>query len=368
MNNRLFFVGYNLEIDVLINQSMVSGEIKNANYLYHALEELDISVEPISIDLYPRDDIRKQSYCIEKSDAKGVFRLLKEGMQLRRILKNKSMKNDTLYLTVPSYLPFLSGLSFQKKIITAHGTYWPELLADVRYEKFGFKKIALLGNGILQLIIDRIAFKQADKLHSVSEFQVKEMVNEYSIPRDKISVVRNGTNFMNHSVESEYDAIWIGRIAKKKNIKFFLDYIKENPSGRYCIVAGNDYFSIDIESEKSLEEIQRTKSLNIELFREIPDSQLELLLSKSECLVVTSTGYESIPTVIFEALACGTPVVSPASWGVGEVEGRGLITYEEGNYSEMKKAIELSKGCTDVSVDVEVRWPYRARLFKEQLL
>lgn len=368
MINKIFFVGYNLENNSLSSRSMVSGEIKNANYLYHALEGLGLSVEAVSINLYPRASLQKPDLCIEKSDAKGVFRWLKEGLKLRRILKDKSTHNDILYLTVPSYLPFLAGLPFYKKVITAHGTYWPELLADVRYEKFGFRKVALLGNGIIQLFIDRIAFKFADKLHSVSEFQVKEMVSDYSISREKISVVRNGTDFVNQSVEREYDAIWIGRIAKKKNIKFFLDYIEENPSGKYCIVAGNEYFSIDIESEKRLHEIKRSKPLDIELLQDITDSQLELLLSKSKCLVVTSTGYESIPTVIFEGLACGTPVVCPASWGVGEVEGCGLITYEEGNYSDMVESIELSKGSTDIYVDDVVRWSNRARLFKEELL
>lgn len=194
------------------------------------------------------------------------------------------------------------------------------------------------------------------------------MVRDYSIPREKISVVRNGTDFREVSAERIYDAIWIGRIAKKKNIKFFIDYIEDNPAGKYCIVTGNDYFSIDAESESRLHKIKENKSVDVEFYQDIADSELELLLSKSKCLVVTSTGYESIPTVIFEGLACGTPVVSPASWGVREVEGRGLISYEEGNYSDMLRSIEQSKDSTEVFVDDMVRWPNRAKLFKDELL
>ena len=71
--------------------------------------------------------------------------------------------------------------------------------------------------------------------------------------------------------------------------------------------------------------------------------------------------------MIFEGLASGAKVLSPSSWGVGEVEGSGLVTYEEGSISDLVSKDKASIGQSG-SVSEEVRWKYRAKEFGEVFL
>jgi glycosyltransferase involved in cell wall biosynthesis len=360
VNKKLIFIGYNLTENDLNSTSLVSGEIKNANYLMRALKNLNVDLVPISINLYGESDPSLIS--INKSNAKGVSRWLVEGVGLNKVISEVLTNDSIIYLTIPSYLPFLKIPDGVKVIVTAHGTYWPELIADLKYEKNIIKRLAHLINGKLQLEIDKLSFKKADYLHSVSEYQVSEMINTYKVPNEKIVSIRNGTDFVTKNSKRVYDFIWVGRLAKKKNLSLFLDFVNLYPDSKVCISAGNEYFAID-ESSKSLIEFSK-KSPNIDVFSNISDSHLCDLMNSSKTLIVSSTGYESIPTVIFEGLACGCIVLAPDSWGVNEVEGKGLVTYSEGSLCSL---IDKYKGIDEVtgSVGASVSWDCRAKKFKE---
>lgn len=367
MTKRILFVGYNLSDENLKNKSLVSGEVKNANYLREYLIKAGEDVTTLSISLYDDNSIINKGDIIRKGGGKGVFRWLQEARVLNKKLEQYKGDFDILYLTVPSYLPFLNKKKFKEIVVTAHGTYWPELLADLKYEANILKKMAHLINGYAQLLIDKLAFKMSDRLHSVSEYQVKEMIKSYGVPPNKIKVVRNGTDFSAKDIDIKYDYIWIGRLAKKKNINMFLRFAADNPDKKYCIVSGSDYFSIDENSVNHLQSYMEGNDSNVDRFHNVTDSELEFLLQKSKCLLVTSTGYESIPTVIFEALATGTFVIAPNSWGIREVEGEGLTKYIEGNYDSMLEAIVKLKPVSAKLHDV-AKWKGRAEEFGEKLL
>lgn len=360
MRKKLIFVGYNLKSSNLDENSLVSGEIKNANYLMKALMKFNLEVVPVSIELY--ETSRDVIHSIHKSNAKGIFRWLSEGRELNNVINKIATDETIIYLTIPSYLPFLKIKKNVKVIVTAHGTYWPELIADLKYEKNIVKRIAHLINGKVQLEIDKFSFKRADYLHSVSDYQVSEMVNTYNVPKEKIISIRNGTDFYNKNENRKYDFIWVGRLAKKKNLNLFLDFINIYPNAKVCICAGNDYFAIDGTSKCLLESARNNP--NLDIFSDVSDGMLCHLMNSSKSLIVTSTGYESIPTVIFEGLACGCVVLAPNSWGVGEVEGNGLITYREGCLSSLN---DMYKSIGEVTGSVEscVSWDYRAKEFKE---
>ncbi len=358
---KLIFVGYNLSEERLTKESLVSGEIKNANYLMHALKDEGVNILPISINLTKNENTKHR---IEKSSAKGVFRWLKESKKINQIISENLDEGDVLYLTIPSYLPFLKISKKTKVIITAHGTYWPELLADLKYESSLVSKMLHLGNGLAQLTIDKLSFKRANFLHSVSDFQVKEMLKTYGASSSKIISIRNGTNFVNSEGNRDFDFIWVGRIAKKKNLKLFVDFVNRIGAEKVCICSGNDYFAIDEKSKELLSSLDSDNRFVIK--KDIPDEELNQLMNESKCLVVSSTGYESIPTVIFEGLASGCYVLSPESWGVNEVEGDGLIKYNEGSLDSMIKEYNMfieNESEINPCIYDSVRWVSRAKLF-----
>lgn len=364
---KLIFIGYNLRETSLRSIPLVSGEIKNANYLMQSLKELDVAVIPVSVELYKLEGGIPQ-YTVSKSAAKGFFRWIVEAKKINQILSSIDLDEESvLYITVPSYLTFLTLPPKLKVVVTAHGTYWPELLADLKYEKNILKRLLHLINGYVQLKIDTKAFNKANMLHSVSDFQIAEMLNTYGLPRTKIESIRNGTSFENNRGVSKFDLIWVGRLAKKKNIQLLDLLLAKYPKLRVCIVGGNDYFAIDENSQLVVKALSQKD--NVAVYENVTDEKLNELMCVSDTLIVTSTGYESIPTVIFEGLAAGCKVLAPKSWGVTEVEGNGLSYYEEGQLNDLISAYERS--CIEqnpIEILEEVRWLNRARKFKAKFL
>jgi glycosyltransferase involved in cell wall biosynthesis len=361
VNSKLIFIGYDLTLSALENQSLVSGEVKNANYLMQSLNEIGVDILPISINL---TDKESNVTAIKKSSAKGVFRWYREAKKLNVLLDKQVKPGDIIYLTIPSYLPFLKVKKNIKVAITAHGTYWPELIADLKYENSKVKKALHLVNGFFQLRIDKRSYTKANLIHSVSDYQIDEMVKTYSVERSKIVSIRNGTNFSKIDVEKKFDFIWVGRLAKKKNIKLFIDFIEQVGFTNVCMCVGSDYFAIDSKSKELIKNYEFND--RVKVVKDISDKELNCLMSQSSCLVVSSTGYESIPTVIFEGIASGCKVLAPDSWGVREVEGSGVYLYEEGCLESLK--VEYEKSLCDISIPElhdEARWDSRAKKFKE---
>lgn len=331
MKEQLVVIGYNISKSNQQSRALVSGEIKNANYLISALAENNINIITISINLF--DEAIDSDYEIKKSNAKGFLRWIVEARNLNKIL-NK-IECDNIYLSIPSYLPFIRK-RFKKRIITAHGTYWPELKADLHYEKNKFKILLHLLNGKIQLLIDKLAVKQSTHIHSVSEYQLNEMTQTYRADSKKLFALRNGTNFHNSTIEHElkqYNIAWIGRLAKKKNLGLMKRFMELNPALNGWICVGNKYFSIDKLSGKIAHEI--SEDMNIEIYKDISDQKLNSLLNDTRVLIITSTGYESIPTVILEGLNSGCKVLAPNSWGISEIKHHNLIMYNEGSLESL---------------------------------
>lgn len=71
------------------------------------------------------------------------------------------------------------------------------------------------------------------------------------------------------------------------------------------------------------------------------DEEVELL-SCSDCLIVSSLCYENSPTVIYEALSCGVPVVASNIGGIPELieEGENGYLFEPGNGADLLKKLQ----------------------------
>jgi Glycosyltransferase len=138
---------------------------------------------------------------------------------------------------------------------------------------------------------------------------------------------------------TKYEFLYVGQIENHKGVKFlveaFIKFLSENNSAAELIIVGGG---------SRLEEIKKIasdkKQIKI-LGRKNAGEVAELMLS-SDCLIVPSLCYENSPTVIYEAIAAGLPVIGARLGGITELlEAAGGILFEPGNQNDLLEKMEL---------------------------
>jgi glycosyltransferase involved in cell wall biosynthesis len=132
--------------------------------------------------------------------------------------------------------------------------------------------------------------------------------------------------------------LYVGQIEEHKGVEFlvevFLKFLENNPAAELAIAGGGS----------KLEEIKKIaggrKEIKI-LGRKSAEEIKELMLS-SDCLIAPSLCYENSPTVIYEAVAAGLPVIGARLGGITELlEAAGGLTFEPGNPKDLAEKMEL---------------------------
>jgi len=108
---------------------------------------------------------------------------------------------------------------------------------------------------------------------------------------------------------------------------------KDFPEIKFCVISGET----GLQEAKIFAENLRT---NVEFLGYVPQEKLPLHYSSSDVLVVASS-IEALPTVILEAMACGTPVIATDVGGVNELVKEGVTgkLVKVGDIASMKKSI-----------------------------
>ena len=208
-------------------------------------------------------------------------------------------------------LPFVVFNKKNKKILTLHG----QELKRVRFKK---GKIY----SYFYRLIECYILKKTDKIIVVDNVTKNYYCSEYRWIDNKISTIPIGVNTKKFSpkdlnklqinpdiinVKTKYTLIFVGRLEKEKNIKFLIDsfeIIKQKISSVKLLIVGKG------SCQKELEHYVKMKNLSGIIFTgEIENKNIPDLLVYSDVFVLSSH-YEGSPTVIKEALACNTAVVS----------------------------------------------------------
>jgi len=346
------------------SDAVISGMIKNPYYQTLSLSKTGCSVDVITTgtnrDSYELDGVRV--FSIGDGFLKGMIKSF--SYELKMFIKYLSLarKNDydvihVHHLNVP-WLGLLKKMGVLKShlVYTAHGTSTPELKA-ARQGSWLFYFL-LKVNGKLQHILDKWCWKQAELLLSPSAFQIKEMQELYAVENKPVEVVYNGydENLYYKNVVSGRDirkrlgireegkvVVFVGRVARKKGIDLLINAMDEVrgslPDAKLIVVMGFIGRQKDFKDQIYNMASERE---DVHLCENVPESELASYYNAADLCVVPSLGYESIPTVIYEAMACGVPVLTQGSWGIPEVlNGDFLEERELKNKALPKRIIEL---------------------------
>jgi glycosyltransferase involved in cell wall biosynthesis len=133
--------------------------------------------------------------------------------------------------------------------------------------------------------------------------------------------------------------LYVGQIEEHKGVKLlveaFLKFLVENNSLVELIIIGNG---------SQLEEIKKIAGENkqIKILGRKNENEVVESMSSADCLVVPSLCYENSPTVIYEAIAAGLPVIGAKIGGITELlEAAGGILFEPGNQAGLTEKIKL---------------------------
>jgi glycosyltransferase involved in cell wall biosynthesis len=122
---------------------------------------------------------------------------------------------------------------------------------------------------------------------------------------------------------------FVGRLDRVKNVSFGLRTLKEvarrEPRTSMLVVGGGP----ELESLKALS-TELGVADRVEFLGTVAHSALPALLTEMDLLLLSSH-FEGLPTVVLEALACGVPVLSPRLAGLEEAFGDrgGVVFYDD---------------------------------------
>ncbi len=229
---------------------------------------------------------------------------------------------------VPAWIAFFACRKTEAHFITTcHGYYSAHLFSKV----MGWGKLII----------------------AISEVVGRHMVQDFATPAEDIRVIPRSVDLEKFNLprapktdKKAFNVVMIGRITPLKGHPYFLKamarVIHQMPSVRVKVIG-------DAPIKKQLykdELILLTKRLGIADHVEFMGNRRDIpeLLSKADCLVLSTTTHEAFGRVIIEAQAAGVPVVATRVGGVTEI-----IEHEKTGLLVLPKDIEA---CADAVIRV----------------
>jgi glycosyltransferase involved in cell wall biosynthesis len=112
--------------------------------------------------------------------------------------------------------------------------------------------------------------------------------------------------------------LYAGRLEPEKRVDVLLDAVRNQGAKWNVLIAGDGRLTSRLHSQ--------APSANVRFLGPVPHDAMPALYSSADVLVLPSA-YEGVPTVILEAMACGTPVIAT---DVGDI--RDVIHEGENGY------------------------------------
>lgn len=255
------------------------------------------------------------------------------------LIYRKELKKTDIYKTnqMASVAPALiSKLLYKKNLVVRCGYEWLKVL---KKQKKPFWKRMIV------FLIEKTAYKNADKIILTSEKDKKFVEDYFKIYSSKVKIVPNYIDtelFKPLGIKKDKSRItFVGRLHKEKNLFNLMEAISETPYKLTVFGSGQ-------EKEK-LESFAKEKNVNVEFLGNIPNKKLPEELNKSEIFILPSF-YEGCPKSLLEAMSCGLPCIGTDVEGINEI-----IKHKENGYLCNTNANSIKKAIVEVLQNKELQ-------------
>lgn len=238
---------------------------------------------------------------ITKNPLKKILHFFTRIYKVRKIKKQYKIDCTISFLPGPNIVNVLSKIH-DRTIISVRNTQ------------------SKLKKNIFRNLVNQISFNKADKIVTVCDYVKEDILNTYTIKKDKIVTIYNTYNEEEiekkkaekiDKTEQQYfsknkTVITVGRLIKQKGqwhlIRAFKEVVKELPDAKLIILGRG-------ELQEYLKNVIKINQLdkNVYLcgFKENPYKYMQ----HSDIFVLPSL-YEGMPNVILEAMSCNLPIIA----------------------------------------------------------
>jgi glycosyltransferase involved in cell wall biosynthesis len=227
-----------------------------------------------------------------------------------------------------AWAAILSKWLYKKKLIIRCGYEW---LNVSKLQNSPLLKLNFIS------LIEKIAYKVADKIILTSKKDKEFVEKRFKIPSAKIEIIPNYIDieiFKPLPVKKEERIIFVGRLEREKNLFNLIEAITNLPLK--LIIIGNGHL------RDKLEAFSKNRKANVEFKGNIPNDKLPEELNKSKIFILPSL-YEGCPKVLLEAMACGLPCIGTNVDGINEV-----IKHKENGYLCKTNSDSIRKAIKEV--------------------
>ena len=212
--------------------------------------------------------------------------------------------------------------------------------------------------------------KQSQGIICVSEYTKQDIVTNYQLNPESITVVYNGYDrdlFFpqpNEEILRKYNLdkylLYVGDMRFYKNLSRTLDAFDRLPLKDYqFVITGkkDDFFYPEIERQTA----QLSAKERIIFLDYVPTEDLPGLYSMAQSLVFASL-YEGFGLPVLEAMACGCPVITSYTTSIPEVAGDSVF------YIDPYNVDNIAQGMYQILTKVELRESLRQKGIKRSQL
>ncbi|MFZ5845238.1 MAG: glycosyltransferase family 4 protein [Patescibacteria group bacterium] len=186
--------------------------------------------------------------------------------------------------------------------------------------------------------------KRADKIVTISQSSKEDLVKQYRLNPELISVAYPGVDSRFTAQGERFKSgnpyfLFVGALKPGKNLPTALralaQLLKKGASYEFLVVGG-DYW-LDPEIKTVLKELNLIKQVH--LLGYVPDSDLPKYYRGAMALIVPSL-WEGFCLPVAEAMACGCPIISANTSVFPEIVGSGGLLVDPRDISALAQAME----------------------------
>jgi glycogen(starch) synthase len=186
---------------------------------------------------------------------------------------------------------------------------------------------------------------QAREVICCSKFMVREVVDGFELPNEKVHLVPNGVDTDlwrlpdGPATPRQPLVLAWGRVQYEKGFQVLaraIGLLRHRVPGIRCVIAGRGSYLPELQTQIDIEGVADL----VQLAGFVADDELRAQLHHAGCVVIPSL-YEPFGIVALEAMAAGAPTVVARTGGLAEiVEGTGAgLLFEPGNHVELAARI-----------------------------